>query len=321
VTEPRHEDRPHLPGPSLYPIAFAAGVACVLVGLIVNPTLIAPIGGAIAVVFGFLWARDATMEYRRVPEPIEPERREVPAAAEAAAVPARGGEAAMPEPGTGERFPRSKFLEFSTLGLGAAIGGLVTVPALGFMIAPAYVKQGYPTVDLGPLDNFPEGKWFVTTFFQHPDTGTVSRRTAYIRNNGQLNGKPSFTIISNRCAHLGCPVQPNGPVQSDQEKNVKEGKGQTISLTPMIPAGGFGCPCHGGQYDPEGNRTAGPPVRSLDRYEFSIVNGHLVLGKPYSVAHVDGTGKNARIHAYKLTGPGQHVDGWEQIFYPLQPNT
>jgi Rieske Fe-S protein len=321
VTEPRHEDRPHLPGPSLYPIAFAAGVACVLVGLIVNPTLIAPIGGAIAVVFGFLWARDATMEYRRVPEPIEPERREVPAAAEAAAVPARGGEAAMPEPESGERFPRSKFLEFSTLGLGAAIGGLVTVPALGFMIAPAYVKQGYPTVDLGPLDNFPEGKWFVTTFFQHPDTGTVSRRTAYIRNNGQLNGKPSFTIISNRCAHLGCPVQPNGPVQSDQEKNVKEGKGQTISLTPMIPAGGFGCPCHGGQYDPEGNRTAGPPVRSLDRYEFSIVNGHLVLGKPYSVAHVDGTGKNARIHAYKLTGPGQHVDGWEQIFYPLQPNT
>ena len=24
-------------------------------------------------------------------------------------------------------------------------------------------------------------------------------------------------------------------------------------------------------------------------------------------------------HAYKLAGPGQHVDGWEQILYPLQP--
>jgi len=319
VTEPQHEDRPHLPGPSLYPIAFAAGVACILVGLIVNPTLIAPIGGVIAVVFGFLWARDATMEYRRVPEPIEPERREVPATATAPAIPAHRGEAAMPEPAPGERFPRSKFLEASTLGLGAVIGGLVTVPAIGFMVVPAYVKQGYPTVDLGPLENFTEGKWFVTTFFQHPDTGAVSRRTAYIRNNGLLKGAPSFTIISNRCAHLGCPVQPNGPVQSDQQKVVKEPKGQQIAMTPMIPAGGFGCPCHGGQYDPEGNRTAGPPVRGLDRYEFSVVNGHLVLGKPYSVGHVDGTGKNARIHAYRLTGPGEHVNGWEQIFYPLQP--
>ena len=44
-----------------------------------------------------------------------------------------------------------------------------------------------------------------------------------------------------------------------------------------------------------------------------------MLGKPYSVGHVDGTGKNARIHAYRLTGPGEHVNGWEQIFYPLQP--
>jgi len=319
LTEPQHEDRPHLPGPSLYPIAFAAGVACILVGLIVNPTLIAPIGAAIAVIFGFLWARDATMEYGRVPEPIEPERREVPPTSTAPAIPAHRGEAAMPEPAPGERFPRSKFLEASTLGLGAVIGGLVTVPAIGFMVVPAYVKQGYPSVDLGPLDNFPEGKWLVTTFFQHPEAGNVSRRTAYIRNNGQLKGEPSLTIISNRCAHLGCPVQPNGPVQDDQKKIVKEPKGQRITLVPVIPAGGFGCPCHGGQYDPEGNRTAGLPVRGLDRYEYSVVNGHLILGTPYSVTKVTGEGKNARIHAYKLTGPGQHVDGWEQIMYPIQP--
>src|SRR5205807_10231464 len=42
-----------------------------------------------------------------------------------------------------------------------------------------------------------------------------SRRTAFIRNNGSLGtgnaAVPSFTIISNRCAHLGCPVQANGP--------------------------------------------------------------------------------------------------------------
>ena len=317
--EPQHGDRPHLPGPSLYPIGFAAGVACILVGLIVNPLVIAPVGALIAIVFGFLWARDATMEYRGVPEHIEPERREVPPTAQAAPIPADRGEAAMPEPEPGERFARSRFLEGTTLGLGAVIGGLVTVPAVGLMVAPAYVKQGYPDIDLGPLENFTEGSWFVTSFFLHPEAGEVARRTAYIRNNGQLKGKPSFTIISNRCAHLGCPVQPNGPVQDDQEKKIKGENGQQVTLIPMLPAGGFGCPCHGGQYDPEGNRTAGPPVRGLDRYDYEVRDGHLILGEPYSVTTVDGDGKNARIHKYKLAGPGQHVDGWEQILYPLQP--
>ncbi|HSC74445.1 MAG TPA: Rieske 2Fe-2S domain-containing protein [Gaiellaceae bacterium] len=318
--EPQHGDRPHLSGPSLYPIAFAAGVACILVGLIVSPLVIAPIGAGIAVFFGYLWARDATMEYRKTPEPIEPERAEAAQAAPAAPpIPAHEGEAAMPEPEPGERFPRSRFLEASTLGLGAVIGGLVTVPVVGFMVVPAFKGQGYPSVDLGPLENFPEGKWFITTFFQHPEAGNVSRRTVYLRNNGQLNGEPSFTIISNRCAHLGCPVQPNGPIQSDQKAVDKEKAGQRVTRIPMIPAGGFGCPCHGGQYDPEGNRTAGPPVRALDRFNFSIVNGHLVLGAPFSVTHVDGEGKNAKIHAAKLAGPGQHIDGWEQVFYPVQP--
>jgi Rieske Fe-S protein len=313
VTEHQHGDRPHLPGPSLYPIGFAAGIACVLVGLIVNPKLVAPIGGAIAIVFGFLWARDATKEYRGEPEPIEPER----GGPEPATVAAR--EEPTPRTVLGERFPRNRFLEGATLGLGGVIGGLVTVPAIGFMVVPAFKGQGYPNVDLGSLDNFPEGQWFVTSFFSHPDQGEVSRRTAYIRNNGSLNGEPSFTIISNRCAHLGCPVQPNGPVQDNQKKEVDGPKGQKITLIPTIPAGGFGCPCHGGQYNPEGDRTSGPPVRALDRYEYAIKNGHLVLGKPYSVGKVTGEGKNAKIYKYRLTGPGEHVDGWEQILYPLQP--
>ena len=263
--------------------------------------------------------RDASAEYRRVPEPVAPERRTPVESTAAPAIPADVGEAAMPPPAPGERFPRSKFLEASTLGVGGVIGGIVTIPVLGMALAPAFGKQGKHYVDLGPLDNFPEGEWRLATFFLDPRQGEVTRRTAYIRNNGALNGQPSFTIISNRCAHLGCPVQPNGPVFDSSTKEVNTGGGEHIKLIKMLPAGGFGCPCHGGQYDPEGNRTAGPPVRSLDRYEYSVVNGHLILGKTYSVAHVDGAGKTAVIHKYGLAGPGQHVDGVEQIFYPLQP--
>ncbi len=85
-----------------------------------------------------------------------------------------------------------------------------------------------------------------------------------------------------------------------------------------MPAG-FGCPCHGGQYDTEGNRTAGPPVRALDRYSYEIRNGHVILLSTYSVSHVVGVGAQAKIYKYKLAGPGQHVDGPEEWFYPLQP--
>ncbi|MFL5966990.1 MAG: ubiquinol-cytochrome c reductase iron-sulfur subunit [Gaiellaceae bacterium] len=317
--EPGRRDEPHTPAPTLYPIGFAAGIACVLVGLIVSPRLIAPIGGAIAIVFGFLWVRDATRDYRGVPAPVDPETRREAGVGDAPAVPAHHGEAAMPEPEPGERFPRSTFLEASTLGVGVIIGGLVTVPVAVMALGPAFGKQGKHYVDLGPLDNFPEGEWRLATFFLDPGLGEVTRRTAYIRNNGTLDSEPSFTIISNRCAHLGCPVQPNGPVFDDQSKDVNTGGGERIKLIKMLPAGGFGCPCHGGQYDPEGNRTAGPPVRALDRYEYAIKNGHLILLKTFSVSHVDGTGKDATIHKYRLAGPGQHIDGWEQIFYPLQP--
>jgi Rieske Fe-S protein len=319
VTEPQHGGRPHSPGPSLLPIGFAAGIACILVGLIINPMVIVPIGVAIAVVCGFLWARESTKEFRGASvAAIEPERGPIGESTDAASIPADQGEAAS-APEAGERFPRNRFLEGATLGLGAVIGGLVTVPAVGFMIVPAFRGQGYPKIDLGPLENFTEGKWFVTKFFMNPEAGEVSHRTAYIRNNGLLAGKPSFTIISNRCAHLGCPVQPNGPIQDNQAKEVDGKKGQRITMIPVIPAGGYGCPCHGGQYDAEGNRVSGPPVRALDRYDFDVVDGHLILGTPFSVSYVQGEGKDALIHRYKLTGPGQHVDGVEQVLYPLQP--
>jgi Rieske Fe-S protein len=144
----------------------------------------------------------------------------------------------------------------------------------------------------------------------------VSRRTAFIRNNGFANGVPSMTIISNRCVHMGCPTQPGGLLQ--KPKKVQTASGE-VALTVTQGLSGFTCPCHGGAYDDEGNRTAGPPVRALDRYEYLIKNGNLVLGKPYSVGKVIGQGADAKIEAYRLADPGQHVDGPEQYFYPYVP--
>ena len=311
----------HGPAPTIWPLGFAVGIAVALVGLIVDPEWVASAGAIIAIVFGFLWARDATSDMRRHVPVVTAEVREMTPAEAAAIPPAAEGEAAMAGPEPGEKFPRSRFLEASTLGLGGVIGGILTVPVAGFALLPSFLDQKGYKVDMGPVSTFPIGKWFIATFMVDPKEGEVSRRTAFVRNNGVVgNNVPSFTIISNRCAHLGCPVQANGPTGAILgEKNVVEHtKNGSILLRPVVPAG-FGCPCHGGQYDTEGNRVAGPPVRALDRYQFDIVNAHLVLLSTYSVSHVVGTGGQAKIYKYKSAGPGEHVDGPEQWFYPLNP--
>lgn len=291
---------PHHPAPTIYPAGFALGVALLLIGLVVNWYVVA-IGAGIAVVFGFLWVRDATAPYRRLPAPPPPA-----AAAEE--------EEEVEEP---ERFGRNVFLERSTLAIGGLIGAAVTVPVVGFAIVPAFTGQGDEDVDVGPLENYPEGQFVVATFVANKDQGAVSTQTAFVRYNGLANGVPSFTILSNRCTHLGCPTQPNGPTRVDQAKTIETDAG-SVRLITSQPAG-FGCPCHGGQYDNEGNRTAGPPVRSLDRYEYKIVNGKLILSGRYSVGKVEGTGARARIIAYKRKDPGQHVDGPEDWLYPWAP--
>ena len=201
----------------------------------------------------------------------------------------------------------------------ALIGVIVTAPVLGFTILPPFIKQGHPKIDVGAIEDFPENKFVIATYMLNPSQGEVSRRTAYIRNNGFLGESPSFTIVSNRCVHLGCPVQVNGLPLADETKTEKTAGDNLVTRIPTAAAAGFGCPCHGGQYDTEGNRTAGPPVRALDRYEFEIVNGRLLLGSTFAVSEVDGTGADAKIHTYPLAGPGQHVDGPEAWLYPVQP--
>ncbi|GIU93740.1 MAG: hypothetical protein KatS3mg012_0197 [Gaiellaceae bacterium] len=301
-------DTTHLPGPSLWPIGFAIGIGCLLLGLVIS-LLVAAVGAIVAVVFGILWAREVTREVRgEVPE-IEPETRSV--ADEPAAAPAPTAEE-KPLPA----YTRSKFLEASTIGLGAAIGAVVTVPVLGFAVLPPFTGVEEREVDLGPIENFPVGTYVIASYLSNPSQGEVSRRTAFVRNNGFTeSGEPSFTILYSRCVHLGCPVQPNGPIDEQARKELEGG----IELRPVL-AQSFGCPCHGGLYDAEGNRQAGPPVRSMDRYSFSIKDGRLVLGELYAVGNVSGTGANAVITRYPWSVPGTHVDGPEAWLYPIVPS-
>ena len=293
----------HGPAPSLWPLGFAVGLTVALVGLVIGSWVTAGVGALLMVGFGYAWVRDAM-------------NGDEPPAELAAPVSTAVVDDEEPEV---ETYGRGTFLGLTTLGLGGVITGMVALPVAGFAVLPAFVGQGTDDIDIGPIEDYPEGEFVVATFLNDPEQGEVSRRTAYVRNNGLKEGAPSFTILSNRCVHLGCPVQVNGLSLEDQKQLVSVENGPSVELTPTQAASGFGCPCHGGQYDTEGNRTAGPPVRALDRYRFAIRNGRLVLTEPYSVGEVDGQGADAVIHAYDWVNPSVHVDGIEAILYPLEP--
>src|SRR3954454_24937669 len=95
------------------------------------------VGGVLAVASGALWIRDAARGVSDTPE-LEPETRP---AATGPAPRANEGKPAMPLMDEEEAaYSRSVFLSGATLGLGGVIGGLVGVPAVGFMVAPAFIR-------------------------------------------------------------------------------------------------------------------------------------------------------------------------------------
>jgi Rieske Fe-S protein len=277
------------------PLAFAIGILVLLAGLIVNPQVIAPLGAAITLAAAVTWIRRGGRTALQIDEVSPPPQA---AAAE-------------------ERYTRSRVLERATLALGGLVGLGVALPAVGFAVLPSFLGQRHRAVDLGPMSGFPEGQFVIATFLADPQAGEVSRRSAYVRNNGFVGNQPSFTIMSSRCTHVGCPTQPNGLILTRQAHGDRTRTGE-VALTPTQPSG-FGCPCHGSQFDNEGNRTAGPAPRALDRYQFSIRFGHLWLERIYSVSRVDGTGAQARIHAFARLGDGEPATGPESLLYPLDP--
>ncbi|MGI9187654.1 MAG: ubiquinol-cytochrome c reductase iron-sulfur subunit [Gaiellales bacterium] len=182
---------------------------------------------------------------------------------------------------------RSKFLTGATVGLGGLIGIAVAVPVLGFVLGPSFATEDWYWTSFGPVDNpaFKEGV-FEPVIFERGKNGELDRRVAYVRR----DGAEEFTIISNVCMHLGCPVQ--------------------------FKTTGFACPCHGGQYDTEGLVTAGPPIRPLNRFEYKVDNGNLIVGRVFATEEIDG--KVVMTDQFKL--PGEPVGGLLGWLYPVPSN-
>jgi Rieske Fe-S protein len=79
----------------------------------------------------------------------------------------------------------------------------------------------------------------------------------------------SINVLSNSCAHLGCPVR---------------------WLVNTEGHGEFLCPCHGGIYDINGNWVGGPPPRGMYRYTRVKIeeDGKLYVKHDYDVGGEKG---------------------------------
>ena len=215
-----------------------------------------------------------------------------------------------------ERYPRNKFLELTTLGLGAVIGGVVTLPIVGFAILPAFTDQEREGVDLGPTDNFPENEWREATYLLDPAQGEVSCRTAFVRYNGLYEDLPSYTIISNRCVHLGCP----GPGERS-EKRGREGDREHRTGRDR-PDSRAACqlqlPLPAAPTTPRGTgsraRRFGLWIGSSSRSRTGASSCSSRTPSPRSRARAQG-----KLKTYGIQGPGEHVDGLSGWLYPIQP--
>jgi Rieske Fe-S protein len=150
---------------------------------------------------------------------------------------------------------RRRFLSFVTKLLMAVIALLVAIPAVGYFLGPLRRRtgaEGAAFQDAGPLADIPVGQWRLLSLeMVHADgwRRTRVRHAIWVRRRDESN--QGIKVLSSICPHLGCPINWH-PDQSE-----------------------FICPCHGGIFNSDGQRTGGPPPRAMDPLEFEVRAGRL----------------------------------------------
>lgn len=138
---------------------------------------------------------------------------------------------------------RRDFIKLATFTVGGAIGAVIGIPSIVYLVDPALEAGGKEAwIPLGPLENFQIGQPTLITFVRSKVNGWEKTSTSHgvfvIRKN-----ESELMVLSSRCTHLACNVNWN----ADRQLYI--------------------CPCHDATFDLEGNVLGGPPPRPLDRYE------------------------------------------------------
>jgi len=139
--------------------------------------------------------------------------------------------------------------------LGGIISVLIGIPAIGYWLAPG-LKSFRATRDewvpLGLVEDLTPGEPKLFSFTRTKQVGwerTAQSYGIYVikKSDGSLD------VFSNICTHLSCRV------------SWKEDMGI------------FQCPCHDGRFAKDGSIIAGPQPRPLDRFEYKVEDGTLMI--------------------------------------------
>jgi menaquinol-cytochrome c reductase iron-sulfur subunit len=142
---------------------------------------------------------------------------------------------------------RRHLLMLISVAAGGVASAIVSLPLVGFLIAPLFRKQPEVWRDVGKLSDFPVGHTSKVTFDDSSALvwgGEDSLTAAWLRRVDQQ----TFQAFAVDCTHLGCPVR----WEADAEL--------------------FMCPCHGGVYYKDGTVAAGPPPHALQQFPVRILN-------------------------------------------------
>ena len=149
---------------------------------------------------------------------------------------------------------RRAFLFKLSVALNAAVGAVLAVPLIGYLLGPAMRKNTPPGawINLGPVADFPVGETRLANF-RSPvatfDDGETAKTACWVRRISDQK----FQVFAINCAHLGCPVR-------------------WFAQSKL-----FLCPCHGGAYYEDGSRASGPPERGLFEYRYQIAGDTLTI--------------------------------------------
>ncbi len=149
---------------------------------------------------------------------------------------------------------RRTFLFKLSLALNAAVGTVLAVPLVGYLLGPVGKKDSSvgSWVTLGTIDSFPIGETRLVDF-QSPVNRIGDGETANVACWVRRIATQQFQVFAVNCAHLGCPVR-------------------WFAESKL-----FMCPCHGGAYYQDGSRAAGPPERGLFEYRTKIDDSSLKI--------------------------------------------
>ncbi len=151
-----------------------------------------------------------------------------------------------------EPLNRRSFIMKILWALSALVGVIITIPVIGAILGPVIKKKPQSWRQVGNIEDFEIEKTVLVTFENaspHPWAGVTAQTASWLRRVSENE----FVAFSVNCTHLGCPVR----WMDDAEL--------------------FLCPCHGGVYNKDGSRAAGPPPHGLTHYPVRLRNNKVEI--------------------------------------------